>query len=282
MTSSHSTGTNGATKIPRVVLDQVSQTYTTDAGDHVLALTETSTTVEPGEFVCIVGPSGCGKSTLLKMIAGFLEPTTGQVLLDDTEVTDPGPDRGVVFQHANLYPWMTVRENVELAGRFQNEPKAQRRATAEHFLEMVNLTEFADQRPYELSGGMQQRAQIARVLAGSPEILLMDEPFGALDALTRETMQEELLRIWRRDRRTVFFITHSVDEAVLLGTRVWVMSARPGRILENLSVQIGDPADPTLDLGELRGNPRFHELREYIADAIYAAQGATTSHASTD
>lgn len=270
------------TTIPRLVLDAVSQTYTTDSGDKVLALQDTSTVVEPGEFVCIVGPSGCGKSTLLKMIAGFLEPTTGHVLLDDEAVTEPGPDRGVVFQHANLYPWMTVRENVELAGKFRKVPKAERRKTAELYLDMVNLSEFADQRPYELSGGMQQRAQIARVLAGSPEILLMDEPFGALDALTRETMQEELLRIWRRDRKTVFFITHSVDEAVLLGTRVWVMSARPGRILEDLSVQIGDPHAPSLDLGELRGEKRFHELREHIADAIYAAQGATTSNASTD
>lgn len=268
--------------IPRIILDGVSQTYRTDSGEDVVALTDTSTVVEPGEFVSIVGPSGCGKSTLLKMIAGFLTPTTGRVLQDDVEVTDPGPDRGVVFQHANLFPWMTVRENVELAGKFQHVSKAERRQTAEYFLEMVNLSEFADHKPYELSGGMQQRAQIARVLAGSPDVLLMDEPFGALDALTRETMQQELLRIWRRSRKTVFFITHSVDEAVLLGTRVWVMSARPGRILEDLSVQIGDPDVDDIDLGELRGDRRFHELRAYIADAIYAAQGAVASNASTE
>jgi len=266
--------------IPRVTVNDVTQIYVSDAGEEVVALERTNTVVKPGEFVCIVGPSGCGKSTLLKIIAGFLKPTSGKILLNDEEIRGPGSDRGVVFQHANLYPWKTVLENIELAGRFAGVEKKQRRKNAEYYLDLVNLSEFGGKKPYELSGGMQQRAQIARVLAGSPEILLMDEPFGALDALTRETMQEELLRIWRRDRKTVFFITHSVDEAVLLGTRVWVMSARPGRILEDIPVQIGDPYADSLDLGQLRGEKRFHELREHISDSIYAAQGGVATNAS--
>ncbi|RAV34165.1 ABC transporter ATP-binding protein [Corynebacterium heidelbergense] len=273
------TSTEKASVSPRVQLGDVEQTYTTDAGEQVHALTPTSVTVEPGEFVCIVGPSGCGKTTLLRMIAGFLRPTHGQVLLDDRPISGPGPDRGVVFQHANLFPWLTVEQNVELSGRFRKISEKNRRAEAERYLDMVNLSEFGSKRPYELSGGMQQRAQIARVLAGNPSILLMDEPFGALDALTRETLQHELIDIWRKDKKTVFFVTHSVDEAVLLSSRVWVMSARPGRIIEDIPSNVGDPTAP-FDPAELRTDPEFQRLRKHIAEAIYAAQGATLKSAA--
>lgn len=258
----------------------VGQVYTTDSGAQVEALTSTDLTIEPGEFVCLVGPSGCGKSTLLNMIAGFLPPTSGDILLDGAEVEGPGPDRGVVFQKANLYPWLTVQENVELAGKYKKVPKAQRAEHAAKYLEMVGLAQFAQSKPYELSGGMQQRAQIARVLAAEPDILLMDEPFGALDALTRERIQLELLNIWRSGTRTVIFITHSVDEAVFLSTRTLVMSARPGRIIEDVAVNIPLPDD--VDPGQKRSHPEFQRLRDHIAQAIYAAQGASTSKASTD
>ncbi len=257
---------------PRVTLDNVSQTYKTDGGE-ILALQTTNLNVEPGEFVCIVGPSGCGKSTLLKMIAGFMPPTTGEILLNGKEVKKPGRDRGVVFQSANLYPWRSVKENVTLFGEFQHMPKTEREEIADHFLAMVGLEDFKDRAPYELSGGMQQRCQIARVLAADPEIILMDEPFGALDPMTREVLQKELLQIWRAKKRTVFFITHSVEEAVFLSTRTLVMSARPGKIIRDMHISIGDGS---LNDDEMRRHPDFHRLCNEIEDAIYEAQGVTT------
>lgn len=270
---------------PRVEIRGVSQTYTTDDGSPVLAVEPTTLTVEPGEFVCIVGPSGCGKSTMLKMLAGFMPPTTGDILLDGNEVKKPGPDRGVVFQHATLYPWMTVRENVELPGKFQGANKDQVQENAEYYLEMVGLQDFMDRKPYELSGGMQQRCQIARSLAANPEILLMDEPFGALDPLTREKIQLELLRIWRSSKRTVFFITHSVEEAVFIGTRVIVMKARPGAVMKDIKIDLprgeAHPDGGTWDDNNIRSHEQFIELRTEISQAIYAAQGVETSQVAT-
>lgn len=259
---------------PHVVLDHVSQRYLTDNGDTVHAVSDTSLTVESGEFVCIVGPSGCGKSTLMDMLAGFLAPTEGQVTVGGRKVIGPGKERGVVFQQPNLYPWLSVRKNVELGSKFGGISADARRTTAEHYLTMVGLEQFMDRKPYELSGGMQQRCQIARVLANDPDIILMDEPFGALDALTRERMQVELLQIWRQKRKTVFFITHSVEEAIFLGTRVLVMSARPGRIILDQPVHISDDYGQPLG-AELRATPEFLRLRDKVASAIYEAQGVT-------
>jgi len=253
-----------------VTFDGVSKTYVTDSGDLVQAVTETSLTVQPGEFVCIVGPSGCGKSTVMDMLAGFHEPTTGEIRLGGVRVDGPSADRGVVFQQPNLFPWMTVRKNTELGPRLRGVDAGERRAVAERFLTMVGLEAFMDRKPYELSGGMQQRCQIARVLANDPRIILMDEPFGALDALTRERMQAELLQIWREKRKTVFFITHDVEEAIFLGTRVLVMSARPGRVVLDLPVRLGDGRSGP----EMRSLPQFTALRDQVATAIYAAQGA--------
>jgi NitT/TauT family transport system ATP-binding protein/taurine transport system ATP-binding protein len=255
-------------------LDAVSQRYVTDGGEIVHALADTSLTVEPGQFVCVVGPSGCGKTTLLNILAGFLQPTGGSATVNGRPITRPSHERGVVFQQPNLFPWLTVRKNVELGLKFRGVDQGTRRRAGEEFLELVGLQGFEDAKPYELSGGMQQRAQIARVLANDPEIILMDEPFGALDALTRERLQADLLSIARERRKTIFFITHSVEEAVFLGDRVLVMSARPGRVVLDQPVTISAQYGRMLGGKELRSTPEFVELRDRIADTIYAAQEA--------
>ncbi|OLT09863.1 taurine ABC transporter ATP-binding protein [Kocuria sp. CNJ-770] len=245
----------------------MSHHYVTDAGDVVHAVAETDLHVPGGQFVCVVGPSGCGKTTLLKVLAGFLPPSAGQARYGEQVITGPSPDRGVVFQQANLYPWLSIRGNVELGPRFRKVPARERTARADELLEMVGLAQFGEAKPYELSGGMQQRAQIARVLANQPEVVLMDEPFGALDALTRERLQADLLRIQRKRRQTVFFITHSVEEAVFLGDRVLVMSPRPGRILLDERVDLASTYGP--DVGpEMKSTPEFIELRDRVAAAI--------------
>lgn len=259
------TGTAGATGHARdIVLRGVAKDFEV-GGATVPALAATDLTVEPGEFVTLAGPSGCGKTTLLRILAGFTEPTRGSVTVSGEQVRGPGHERGVVFQQPTLFPWLTVRRNIELGPRFQGVAASERRARAEHYLEMVGLGGFGDHRPYELSGGMQQRCQIARVLAGDPDIVLMDEPFGALDALTRERLQEELLQIWRETAKTVLFITHSVDEAVYLGSRVLVMSPRPGRIvLDRLARFDADGASAA----DVRTLPAYAELGAEVRHAI--------------
>ncbi|MFM8352052.1 MAG: ABC transporter ATP-binding protein [Actinomycetales bacterium] len=224
--------------------------------------------IEPGQFVCLAGPSGCGKTTLLRLIAGFMTPTEGKITIEGKAINGPGPDRGMVFQAPTLYPWMDVRANVELGMKYQGVKKAQRRTQSDHFLTMVGLSDFAERRPYELSGGMQQRCQIARVLASDPEFVLMDEPFGALDALTRERLQEELLTIWRETGKTIIFITHSVEEAVFLGSRVMVMSPRPGEIVLDVDARITSSNSEWLPVAELRSLPEFIALRDKVRDAI--------------
>lgn len=251
-----------------IVLAGVSKDFEV-AGETVPALAPTDLTIEPGELVTLAGPSGCGKTTLLRILAGFTEPTHGSVSVAGAPVTGPAPERGVVFQQPTLYPWLTVRRNVELGPRFQGVPAAERRRRAEHYLEMVGLTGFAEHRPYELSGGMQQRCQIARVLAGDPDIVLMDEPFGALDALTRERLQGELLQIWRETGKTVLFITHSVDEAVYLGSRVLVMSPRPGRIVLDRPARFGAEG-ARVPVEEIRSLPEYVELTTEVRHAILA------------
>jgi taurine transport system ATP-binding protein len=220
--------------------------------------------VEAGEFVALVGPSGCGKTTLLGLLAGFLTPTAGEILVGGARVRAPGPERGVVFQQPNLYPWLSVRENVALGPRLRGARKAERHAIADEQLRRVGLADFASARPYELSGGMQQRAQIARVLANDPGTMLLDEPFGALDALTRERLQAELHRVWLGSGKTALFITHSVEEAVFLGTRVLVMSPRPGRIVFDER----PPFTPEQRTTSLRADPAFVAFRERVRAAI--------------
>ena len=250
--------------IPRLTLRGIGHVFG-DGDRRVVALTATDLDLEPGELVCVVGPSGCGKTTLLRILAGFLAPTSGTLTIGGEAVTGPGPDRGVVFQHANLYPWLSVRSNVAFGPRMRRVGRDRRRADADRWLELVGLTEFADHKTYELSGGMQQRCQIARVLANDPAILLMDEPFGALDAVTRERLQLELRRIWAETGRTIVFVTHSVDEAVFLGTRQIVMSARPGRVVLDVPTPFGP--DDARDRA-LRSDPRFIDHRDRLSAAI--------------
>ncbi|HET8994924.1 MAG TPA: ABC transporter ATP-binding protein [Rhodococcus sp. (in: high G+C Gram-positive bacteria)] len=254
----------------RVEFSGVSKAYG-DGATAVRAVDTTDLTIEPGEFVCLVGPSGCGKTTVLQMLAGFEQPTSGSIRIGDDVVTGPGPERGVVFQKPNLFPWKSLRANVELGPRLRGASKEDRRARAEDILEMVGLADFADRRTYELSGGMQQRAQIARVLVNDPRIILMDEPFGALDALTREKLQLELLSIWREHHRTVLFVTHSLDEAVLLGTRVLVMSARPGRIMQDIPIELPEDSTDERRSATVRTSTEFAAYKETIASAIYHA-----------
>src|SRR5829696_10569204 len=215
---------------PQIAIDNVAHVYRPPRGKPVLALEDISLQVRPREFVALLGPSGCGKSTLLYLIGGFLPIEKGTIAVNGEPVKAPGPDRGIVFQHFALFPWKTVRDNILYGLERQDMPKAERLERAQHFIDLVGLSGFEDSFPSQLSGGMKQRTAIARTLAFDPEILLMDEPFGALDAQTRSLMQSELLGIWERTPKTVIFVTHDVQEAVYLAERVFVMSARPGRI----------------------------------------------------
>ena len=227
-------------------------------GDGELeALAPVDLSIPTGEFVCMIGASGCGKSTLLRIIAGFEEPTTGNVAMYGKAITGPGSDRGMVFQDYALFPWMTVSQNVSFGPRQRQLPREEIAKTADEFVRMVGLERFADRYPNQLSGGMKQRVAIARVLANDASILLMDEPFGALDALTREQLQNELLQIWKRTGVTTIFVTHSVEEAVLLADRVLVMSAGPGRIDSDFRIDLPRPRDVS--------SPEFNALRRDIA-----------------
>jgi NitT/TauT family transport system ATP-binding protein len=214
----------------QIVIEGVRHQYRPPRGKPVLALEDVSLAVGTREFVALLGPSGCGKSTLLYLMGGFLPIETGKILIDGKPVAGPGPDRGIVFQHFALFPWKTVRANILYGLERQGMKRAQREKRAQDFIDLVGLTGFEDSYPSQLSGGMKQRTAIARTLAFDPKILLMDEPFGALDAQTRSLMQSELLDIWQRTPKTVIFVTHDVQEAVYLAERVFVMSARPGRI----------------------------------------------------
>jgi NitT/TauT family transport system ATP-binding protein len=220
----------------KIVISEVSKTYSSEAG-KVLALQATNLHVKEGEFVSLVGPSGCGKSTLLYVVGGFLT-ADGDVLIDGKAIEGPGVDRGIVFQEYALFPWLTVRRNILYGPRIRNLPAKQCDEIADRLIEVIGLRNFEHRYPRELSGGMKQRVAIARMLAGDPTILLLDEPFGALDAQTRETMQDELLRIWLEMRKTVLMVTHDVNEAVYLSNRICVMSARPGRIVEEFDVNL--------------------------------------------
>ncbi len=234
----------------------------------VRALDHASLDFERGDFICIVGPSGCGKTTLMQTLAGFLPPTEGEVRLDGVPVTGPGADRGVVFQQPALLPWMTVAGNAGFGLTLSGAKPAFQRARVEELLRLVGLWDFRARYPYELSGGMQQRLAIVRALCNDPKLLLMDEPFGALDALTREKMQAELHAIWRRTGMTVVFITHSVEEAVYLGTDVVVMSPRPGRIIERLACPFARQ-EGERDIRAIKSSPHFVQMRERVLSLIW-------------
>ncbi|MFG1855654.1 ABC transporter ATP-binding protein [Actinomadura geliboluensis] len=240
------------------------------------ALDHVSLDIADGEFVTVVGPSGCGKSTLLNLAAGLLEPGAGTVEVDGRRVKGPGPERGVIFQQYALFPWMSTRKNVEFGLKIAGVAKKERRATAEHYLDLVGLADFADALPKTLSGGMKQRCAIARAYAVNPSVLLMDEPFGALDALTRVQLQDGLLDTWTRERRTVMFITHDVDEAVYLAGRVVVMAARPGRVHRVIDVDLPYPRTE-----EIRLSPEFDELRREVWKAVYHQPPAPTPEGTT-
>jgi len=225
------------------------------------ALRDINLNIDAGEFVCIVGPSGCGKTTLLNVLAGFLPATSGQVLLDGEPVTAPGPDRGVVFQQYAVFPWLTVRENVAFGLKLaaNKRPAGEIKDIVDHYIDLVGLEDFQDSFPKELSGGMRQRVAIARSYVVDPAVLLMDEPFGALDAQTRQHMQEALLRILSKENRTVVFITHSVEESVFLSNRVVILAARPGRVRKIVPVDLPEERNV-----EILANPRFVELRSEV------------------
>jgi ABC-type nitrate/sulfonate/bicarbonate transport system ATPase subunit len=228
--------------------------------DEIEALAPVDLAIPKGEFVCMIGASGCGKSTLLRIIAGFEEPTTGEVSINRKAITGPGSDRGMVFQDYALFPWMTVRQNIGFGPRQRGWPREEIEKSADEFVRMVGLERFAERYPNQLSGGMKQRVAIARVLANNANVLLMDEPFGALDALTREQLQHELLQIWKRTGVTIIFVTHSVEEAVLLADRVLVMSAGPGRIDSDVRIDVPRPRDVS--------SPEFNALRRDIAQRL--------------
>lgn len=212
---------------------------------EILTLDHIQLDVEHNEFLCLLGPSGCGKSTLLNLIAGFEQPTAGEILVNGQPVRTPGADRGVVFQQPTLMPWLPVWENVAFYLKLQGKRASERREIAQKFIDMVGLAGFENHFPYELSGGMSQRVGIARALLLNPAVILMDEPFAALDAQTRMDMQEELVKIWQQHRRTVIFVTHSVEEALVLGTKIAVMSHRPGKIKEIITLDLDRPRDVT-------------------------------------
>ncbi len=238
----------------------------------LLVLDDFNLQVREGEFLSILGPSGCGKSTFLNMLAGLDKQDGGQILVDNQPVNDRSFDRGMVFQGYALFPWRTVLENVEIGLQIRGLDKKERAEIARYYLTMVGLTAFANRYPHQLSGGMKQRVAIARVLAYQPDIMLMDEPFAALDAQTRETLQLELIRIWEADKKTIVFITHSIDEAILLSDRVAVMTARPGRVKEIIDVSLPRPRTE-----EIRNSSEFAQIRQYawslIKDEVTKAQG---------
>jgi ABC-type nitrate/sulfonate/bicarbonate transport system ATPase subunit len=228
-----------------------------------LALLPTDLTAAPGEFVAILGPSGCGKSTLLRIVAGLDQPTAGTVTLDGAPITGPGADRGMVFQSYTLFPWLTVAQNIRFGLAERGVPAAEQLAITARFIARTGLRGFENHWPRQLSGGMQQRCALARALANDPEILLLDEPFGALDHQTRELMQELLLEIWEADRKTVLFVTHDIDEAIFLANRVVVMSARPGRIKADVAVPLPYPRDWTM-----KTTPEFAALKARLMGEI--------------
>ncbi|MFF0233236.1 ABC transporter ATP-binding protein [Micromonospora sp. NPDC005252] len=263
----------------KILFDRVSKSFPVRAtrrgtAGAVTALDQVTLGVRPGEFLVVVGPSGCGKSTLLDLLGGLIAPTSGQVLVDGRPVTGPGLDRGIVFQQYALLPWRTAAGNVAFGLEAKGVPRAERAEKIAYHLDLVGLSGFADRYPHELSGGMKQRVAIARSLAYDPDVLLMDEPFAALDAQTRDSLQDELVRIWARTGKTIVFITHGIDEAVHLGQRVAVLTSRPGRVKQVIDIDLGD-RDAVEDV---RSTDAFrhhrHQIWTLLRDEVRAAQAA--------
>lgn len=253
----------GEERSVKVKIENVRKVYDTRNGEMV-ALNGVNLDIMENEFICVVGPSGCGKSTLLNIIAGLLEPTSGRVICDGKEVKGTGTERGVVFQQYALFPWMTVKKNVMFGLNLKGIKGKEAEDIAMKYIKMVQLEDFVDHYPKELSGGMKQRVAIARAYAVNPSILLMDEPFGALDAQTRTQLQQELLETWEKEKKTCFFITHDVDEAIILAQKVIIMSARPGRIKEIVDINIPYPRNQ-----ETKMSPEFLELKNHIWSQVY-------------
>jgi len=241
----------------KIVVDRASKLFLEGT---VVAFRNIELSVRTNEILCIVGPSGCGKTTLLRCIGGLVAPTSGRVLIDGAAVENPRAGVAIVFQHFGLLPWKTVAANVAFGLKVAGAPRREFAERADHYIKLVGLGGFENHYPYQLSGGMQQRVGLARALATNPDILLMDEPFASVDAQTREVLQEELLGLHERERKTMVFITHSIDEALVLGDRVAVMAARPGRVKEVLPVGFGRPRDPAA----VRADPKYTELRNHI------------------
>ncbi|WP_298668610.1 ABC transporter ATP-binding protein [uncultured Methanofollis sp.] len=248
-------------------IEHVSKVFTNEMGEEVTALGDISLDVKEGEFICILGPSGCGKTTLLRIIAGLDHPTGGRAAINEKEITGPTPEMAMIFQEYSLYPWRTVLDNIAFGLEVQGVGKEERYGRARKYLTLVGLEDFENSHPYELSGGMRQRVAVARALCVEPQVLLMDEPFGALDAQTRNTMQKELLEIWKKTKKTVIFVTHSVDEAVYLSDRVVVLSPRPSHVQEVISITVPRPRDRT--------SVEFAQVRRHVLSLIQGGEEAS-------
>lgn len=257
----------------KLSIQGVSRVFSNPNGGQTHALTPVDFEVRENDFVTILGPSGCGKSTMLRIVAGLDQPSSGRVLLDGQPVDGPGADRGMVFQSYTLFPWLTIEQNIRFGLRERGMPEAQQKERAEYFIAKVGLRGFEQHFPKQLSGGMQQRTAIARALANDPKILLMDEPFGALDNQTRVLMQELLLGIWESARKTVLFVTHDIDEAIFMANRVAVFSARPGRIKTELKVDLPHPRHYTL-----KTSPEFMQIKARLTEEIRAESMAAAEH----
>jgi NitT/TauT family transport system ATP-binding protein len=261
---------HASSRVPKVSLRDISLSYKANNGTPLLALDRINLQVRPSEFLCIVGPSGCGKSTLLHLIAGLQPQTAGQVLVDDQPVDGAGTDRILIFQELGLFPWLTVAQNVEFGMRMKNLPKAERNERIQHYLRLVHLSQFRDSYTHQLSGGMRQRVALARALATEPDVLLMDEPFAALDAQTRDLLHDELERIWAETGRTIIFVTHNVREAVRLGDRVVVFTFRPGRVKREYEIDLARPRHlEDVDVAKTAGAV-LDDLREEINKCLEA------------
>lgn len=248
---------------PKLVVDHLSHIFQKKA-QSLTVLERVNLHLFPNEFVCLIGPSGCGKSTLLNLIAGLISPTKGSVLIDGEKVLGPGPDRGMIFQNYTLFPWLTVAQNIAFGLQLQKMKQSEQKQRIHYYLNVIGLSDFANTYPKELSGGMKQRVAIARALANEPEVLLMDEPFGALDAQTKEQLQEFLIQLWEKTKITILMVTHDIEEAVFLSQRLYVLGTQPGRIKKEIGIDL--PTDRQLGL---KLTPQFIEKKREVLQALY-------------